>query len=396
MGVKDNLRSVPPAEMPDAKHAPQVSEQEARRARHPRKKKAVLQAREALPTRAPDSILIERLARLRQSNIIPDLNEPVTRDYLMSRLEEQPFPSVIELSRERYFRLQLDNDLLDNTDRFYTNGIRLEYICPALSGSPLSKLMVPYWHPGINYYGMALVQNMYTSSKTKEPGILYGDRPYAAYLYVSAFRITNDKAHRMRQTGELQVGIIGPASMGGTVQTWFHESVPTNNRPQGWDYQIQNDLLLNYSVSWEKGLVAKPFFELTATGSGIVGTVYTGLNAGFLLRTGAMQPYFSSLGFSKRSVNLRTGMRNAQYYLFMRASGTAVGYDATLQGGMFNHSSVYTLPADSITRVRFNGSAGVALSWGGARLDVEQHCISPEFTGGLWHFWMGIGLTFSF
>ena len=361
-----------------------------------RKKHTVKPLPDTVPARVPDTLLIRRLARLRQSNIIPDLNEPVTRDYLMSRLEEEPFPSVIELSRERYFRLQFDNDLLDNTDRFYTNGIRFEYICPAFSGSPLSRLMIPYWYPGTNYYGMSLVQNMYTSSKTKEPGILYGDRPYAAYLYVSAFRITNDKVHRFRQTSELQVGVIGPASLGGAGQTWFHESVPTNNKPQGWDYQIQNDLLLNYSLTYEKGIVTHPFFELTATGSGILGTVYTGLNAGFLLRTGAMQPYFSSLGFSKRSVNLRTGMRNAQYYLFMRVSGTAVGYDATLQGGMFNHSSVYTLPADSITRVRFNGSAGVALSYGGARLDVEQHIISPEFTGGLWHLWMGIGLTFSF
>jgi lipid A 3-O-deacylase len=347
-------------------------------------------------TRQPDTLLIHKLNRLRTLQVNPDLNEPVTRDYLLSPVDSMPFPSLIELSRERYFRIQFDNDLLDNTDRFYTNGIRLEYICPALSGSPLSKLMIPYWRPGINYYGMSLVQNMYTASKTKVGGILYGDRPFASYLYVSAFKTTNDAIHLLRQTSDLQIGVIGPASLGGSVQTLFHEAVPTNDKPQGWEYQIANDLLLNYEVSYEKGIVSEPNVELNLTGDGIVGTVYTGIKAGFHFRAGAMQPYFKSLGFSKRSVNRRAGMRNTQYYLFLNATGTAVGYDATLQGGMFNHHSAYTIPADSISRFRFSGSAGVVVSYGGARLDVQQHIISPEFTGGLWHLWIGIGLTFSF
>lgn len=361
----------------------------------PRPAKTVVPAT-AFIARGPDTPVIEKLNRLRALNVEPDLNEPVTRDWLFSPLANIPFPSLIELSRERYFRLQFDNDILDNTDRFYTNGIRFEYICPALSGSPSSKLMIPYWRPGINYYGMSIVQNMYTASKTKVGGIQYGDRPFASYLYISAFKITNDPVHLLRQTSDLQVGVIGPASLGGNVQTLFHESVPTNDKPLGWEYQIENDLLLNYAVTYEKGIVSHPHIELNLTSNGILGTVYTEFSAGFHFRTGAMQPYFDGLGFSKKSVNLYKGRRNTQYYMFLTATGTAVGYDATLQGGMFNHHSPYTIPSDSITRFRFNGSAGMVLSYGGARLDLEQHIISPEFTGGGWHFWMGIGLTFSF
>lgn len=347
-------------------------------------------------SRAPDTLLVERLRFLRALQVETDLNEPVSRDYLFSQTENSAFPSVIELSRERYFKLQFDNDILDNTDRFYTNGILLQYICPAFSSSPLSKLMVPYWRPGINYYGMSLVQNMYTSSKTKVGGILYGDRPYAAYLYLSAFKITNDPVHRMRQVSELQLGVIGPASLGGVVQTWFHQAVPSNDKPQGWEYQINNDLLLNYLVAYEKGLVSKRNLELNLTGYGILGTVHTEVNAGFYFRAGLFNPYFKTLGFSKRSVNRANGTRNTQAFAFLKATGTACGYDATLQGGLFNRDNAYTLPADSISRFQFNGSAGVAVSWGAARLDIEQHLISPEFTGGLWHLWIGVGLTFSF
>ncbi len=346
--------------------------------------------------RQPDTLLIRKIRQLRANHIEPDINEPLTRDYLFSPVDVTPFPTLIELSRERYFRLQADNDLLDNTDRFYTNGILLQYICPAFSGSPLSKIQIPYWHQGINYYGMSLVQNMYTSSKTKEGGILYGDRPYAAYLYVSSFKVTNDPARKFRQSSELQIGVIGPASLGGVVQTWFHQTVPTNDKPQGWEYQISNDLLLNYLASYEMGILSMPSAELNLTGCGILGTVYTQLSGGILFRTGAINPYFKTLGFSKRSINRVTGMRNTQCYLFMRANGTAVGYDATLQGGMFNHDNAYTISSDSISRIKFSGSAGFVFSYGGARIDVEQHFISPEFRGGLWHLWMGVGLTFSF
>ena len=346
--------------------------------------------------RGHDTLLINKLNRLRALRIEPDLNEPLSRDYLFSRIESDSFPSLIELSPQRYFQLRFDNDLLDNTDRFYTNGVRLEYICPAFSGSPVNKLMLPYRRPGTNYYGLTLVQNMYTSSKTKVGGILYGDRPYAAYLYLSSFKITNDPVHHLRQSSELQLGIIGPASLGSTMQTWFHMTIPTNDKPLGWEYQIANDLLLNYRVSYDQGLISHPYAELNLTGVAIAGTVYDKITGGFCFRTGLLNPYFNELGFSKKPVHRRAGMRDLQCYFYARTSGTLVGYDATLQGGVFNHESVYTIPADSISRVQFEGSAGFAFSYGGARLDVEQHVISPEFRGGWWHFWMGIGLGFSF
>jgi lipid A 3-O-deacylase len=382
-------------DMPPAQKAPIL--QEPKKPTRKRKPQTI----QGIPSppataRTADTMLIHKLTLLRSMNVEPDMNEPVTRDYLLSPLDQLLFQSLIELSRERYFKLQFDNDLLDNTDRFYTNGIRFEYICPALSGSPLSKLMIPYWRPGTNYYGMSLVQNMYTPSETKVGGILYGDRPFASYLYVSAFKTTNDPVHLLRQTTDLQIGVIGPASLGGSVQTLFHESVPTNDKPLGWEYQIENDLLLNYEACYEKGIISSRHAELNLTGGGILGTVYTNMSAGFHFRTGAMQPYFKTLGFSKRSVNLQKGMRNTQYYIFANATGTAVGYDATLQGGMFNRNSPYTIPADSISRFRFSGSAGIVLAYGGARLDVEQHFLSPEFSGGTWHLWMGIGLSFSF
>ena len=201
-----------------------------------------------------DSLFIRRLNYLRSHRIDLDLNEPVSKKYLLSAIENQKFPSLITRSNESFLQINFDNDIIDYTDRFYTNGIRIDWITPGMQMNPLNFCMIPYWRSGQNYYGISLVQNMYTPSTTKIGGILYGDRPYAAYLFFGSFKITNDAVHNFRQTSELDLGIIGPNSYGEWVQRSFHNSIPTNNEPLGWEYQIKNDVVLNYSHGFEKGL----------------------------------------------------------------------------------------------------------------------------------------------
>lgn len=301
---------------------------------------------------------------------------------------------MISLSREKFLKLSFDNDIFDNTDQFYTNGIRIDLILPGLKQFPLSHLMIPYWRKAINYYGFSLVQNLYTPSTTKIGGIIYGDRPYAAYLYFSMFKISNDYEKNLRQTSELLLGIIGPSSMGDLVQKTFHENVPTNNEPLGWEYQIQNDAVLNYHILFEKGLLRNKSIELIGTGEGWLGTLYTNISAGFHMRSGLLNPYFINLGQAKRSVNSEHGLHNTQFFFFIRSKGQLTGYDATLQGGMFNRTSVYTAGSDEITRFVLNTSAGLTFVFSGIRLDLEQFLLSPEMHHGYWHMWVHFGLTF--
>jgi hypothetical protein len=209
-----------------------------------------------------DTSLISRLKSLESYGLEPDLNEPGTRKYLFGPHDTLRAPAMITLSRETFLVIDFDNDILDYTDRFYTNGIRIAVISPALQANPVRHLLLPYWRSGINYYGLSLVQNMFTPSTTKMGGILHGDRPYAAYLYLGSFKITNDSRHKFRQSSELDAGIIGPNSYGEWVQRKFHNAVPTNNEPLGWEYQIKNDLVLNYTVAYEKGVVETKILDL--------------------------------------------------------------------------------------------------------------------------------------
>lgn len=345
-------------------------------------------------TRQPDSLFIIRLQQLRKSGIYPDLNEAVTRDYLFSPAANHSFQSMIALSQETFLRVNFDNDIMDYTDRFYTNGIRIDVVAPVFQMNPVRKLMLPYRRQATNYYGLSIVQNMYTPSTTKLGGILYGDRPYAAYMYLGSFKITNDSARHFRQTSEIDAGIIGPNSYGEWVQRSFHNAVPTNNEPLGWQYQVQNDLVLNYTLSLEKGVVNGNNIDIVLGATGNAGTLYTNLSGGAMIRAGWLNPYFANLGVAKKKVLENTGMRKFQFFLFLKGSGKLVGYDATLQGGVFNKSSIYTLPGSEISRVVFQASGGLALSYNGIRVDLEQFMLSPEFKSGLWHKWVHVALTF--
>ncbi|MCX6306007.1 MAG: lipid A deacylase LpxR family protein [Bacteroidetes bacterium] len=372
-----------------------ANREEKKRTRRSRTQPITTEPNVPVTSRNPDSLFVSRLKYLRSNRIEPDLNERVSRNYLFSPVGNRQFQSMITLGRESYLRINFDNDILDYTDRFYTNGIKIEIISPGLQVNPLSRLTLPYWNSGTNYYGISLVQNMFTPSTTKMGGILHGDRPYAAYLYVGSFKITNDSVHKFRLASELDAGIIGPNSYGEWVQRSFHNAVPTNNEPLGWEYQVKNDLVLNYTISFEKGIVSTRNFEFLLSSAGNAGTLYTNLTGGGQLRTGWFNPFFANLGVAKKQALGDAGLRKIQVFLFIKGAGKLVGYDATLQGGIFDKSSIYTLPAGEISRVVFQGSGGISFSCNGIRLDLEQFMLSPEFHNGWWHKWVHVGLTFS-
>jgi hypothetical protein len=327
--------------------------------------------------------------------MLPDLNEPITNRLLLAGNLDEPFETMIEVSREGGLIINFDNDILDYTDRFYTNGIRLELILPVFRNNPGSRLLLPSLFPGRNYYGIALVQNMYTPSTTKLGGILYGDRPYSAYLLFGVFKISNSPKVNFRQTSELNIGIIGPGSYGEWVQRSFHNAVPTNNEPLGWEYQVQNDLVLNYGLTMEKGLIQSNHFELIGQGKVNVGTLYTNIGTGIHLRTGWTEPWFISPLPVAGKTRLSSG-KKIQCFFFLKSSVQVVGYDATLQGGMFNKSSVYVIPASSVNRFVSKSSAGFGIVFGKIGMDIEQFLLSPEYQHGYWHKWVHIGIKIAF
>jgi hypothetical protein len=304
---------------------------------------------------------------------------------------EKAIYGIAYVSTNRYFGINFDNDIFNNTDYYYTNGIRFDYVTPIFASSPLAYPMLPYRKASMNYHGMSIIQNMYTPTNPDTVMLLEGDRPFAAYLYVSHFKNTLDLKARYRQYSELQIGLIGPGSMGGMVQSQIHDIEPV-----GWQNQVQNDIVLNYTAGIEKGLYNKGYVDLNIFAEGQLGTLYTNAAAGIRLRAGKFNPYFSMPWLAGEGSSEGNAALKFQYGIFASGKVKMVGYDATLQGGVFNRTSNYTIPAEDIERFVLQASLGVYFSYRQIGIMYEQFYISPEFKNALHHRWGHINLTFCF
>lgn len=67
-----------------------------------------------------------------------------------------------------------------------------------------------------------------------------------------------------------------------------------------------------------------------------------------------------------------------------------IGYDATMQGGIFNKQSPYTIDAKDIKRITFQQNFGCVLNFKKLYLEYFQSLLSPEFRNGKMHRWGGL------
>ena len=54
------------------------------------------------------------------------------------------------------------------------------------------RFLLPYPGNSSDYFGISLVQNMYTPTNPDLGEIMINDRPFAAYLYLGHFKISNE------------------------------------------------------------------------------------------------------------------------------------------------------------------------------------------------------------
>lgn len=292
--------------------------------------------------------------------------------------------SYKNINCDRYFRLNYENDFFSATDIYYTQGVTIELVSPSLSAFPLSKLLL-HPHYGSTRYGIALEHDGYTPTSIGHDEILYGDRPFAATLTFKSFQISIDTIKKQRFSTTLTAGIIGPAAGGAEMQTGIHRAL-NNVIPHGWPNQIHNDAILNYQVDYEKQLVSLgKIFSIDGDAIARVGTLSDKAGLGFTLMMG----YFDS----PFGTNIAKG-KNFRLYAYDHPQVNIVGYDATLEGGLFNHSSPYTIASSQLNPITFQNRFGFVLEYRRIYLEYFQSYLSREFEKGTYHVWGGIQLAF--
>ncbi|MCF6171850.1 MAG: lipid A deacylase LpxR family protein [Bacteroidales bacterium] len=282
-------------------------------------------------------------------------------------------------------RVIFDNDIWDNTDYYYTNGLAIELITPLAGSSPVNKILLGIKAADIELNGFSIRQNMYTPTNPDVTEVLVNDRPFSSFLTIGHFRETFHFERRLHIKSLLGIGVLGPASLGGTIQSGLH-----TEEPVGWQNQIQNSLVVNYSVEVEKGIVQTKKFEFSISGNAFAGTLFNKAGGGFSLRLGRFLPvYRGPLDF----VGTAGKSKPLQFWFFAKGITDFVLYDATLQGGLFSSENVYIIPPQEMRRFVFQASAGFALYSGNLGIELENFFLSPEFKGGRNFAWGRIKLV---
>ncbi|GAB2814070.1 hypothetical protein GCM10027043_12550 [Ferruginibacter profundus] len=289
------------------------------------------------------------------------------------------------INHNSYFRFHYDNDFFTKSDEYYSQGITLDMIHPAIKKFPLTKLL---WKPFATtpQYGMAFNLFGYTPTSIASDSILYGDRPFNANISLKTFLIQVDPAKKQQIATGFSIGIMGPNALGYQIQDNIHRWLK-NPLPHGWQYQVQNDVILNYQMNYEKQLLsAGDHFLLNGAAEARVGTLNDKLSGGFNFLAGR---------FNKRFLPVLYKNRKAEYYFYGQSRMNVIGYDATMQGGVFNRKNPYTIAGSDITRVTFQADAGLIVNFKKLYLSYTQSFLTKEFRTGHYHRWGGISVGFA-
>ena len=181
---------------------------------------------------------------------------------------------------------------------------------------------------------------------------------------------------------ELQLGVVGPASLAEQTQTFVH-SILNDTKPEGWDTQLHNEpaLLFEYERTWRFRQKLFESLELQADPhvGAALGNVYIFADAGAMMRVGFNLPddfgppridpaLPGSYYFEPRKEGAFGG------YLFLGVDGRAVAHDIFLDGNTWQesrHVDKNILVGDLNT--------GAALTWNRFRLTYTHVFRTKEF-----------------
>jgi len=287
----------------------------------------------------------------------------------------------------------LENDIVSGADRDFTNGVLVSWTSPA-GAAPDWALDAGRWltlfseetSVRVNY---GLGQSMYTPNDITLVVPPADDRPYAGWLYASIglVGVTDSKVNDVDQwldQLQLQVGVVGPASLAEETQEFVHELVGSDD-PQGWYAQLRNEpgFVLTYQRSWRAIRTGELYglgFDATPHFGAALGNVFTYANAGGTLRLGwnlpdadygpaRVQPSLPGSGY------FRTQDRFGAY-VFAGFDGRAVARNIFLDGNTWKSGP-------SVDKETFVGDvqAGVAVTFGPARVTYTHVFRTPEFEG---------------
>lgn len=226
--------------------------------------------------------------------------------------------------REFSFTTENDAYLLQLKDAYYTNGAFLKFAW--MDRAPASKII----------HAAEMGQLIFTPSLRKSNTPETIDRPYAGYLYLK-YSQTRFTARDQILQASLSLGLVGSASLGEQLQNTYHRWL-RYSRFQGWQFQVRNSPGVDLGLSAATTLVENPqFFKLLPAVQASLGTNFTQARLGAYFVLGAFEKnQHSALWHARLSHAPQALRRKYEFFLYSYPQLVAQGYNATVQGGLFN------------------------------------------------------------
>jgi len=260
----------------------------------------------------------------------------------------------ISIGVQPFYKATYENDLFRTEDFGNTQNICLEYAHSNLNKFFLNWVL-PSLKQGVSISGLAIEHNVYTPQNLASKEIQKGDYPYAATLIFRYFTISLDTDKHIKISSNIDLGLIGPLAGGKEMQTTIHRTTG-DVIPQGWDNQIAHDMVLNYAVNMDKLILSLPSYFLLSTLAGLqVGSLKTNANVGLSIMAG-----FFDNPFEIRTIK----QKKVQAYFYNTVQIYTNLYNATLQGGLFNTASVYSINSRNLERFQLKNTLGIGLKFG--------------------------------
>ncbi len=298
----------------------------------------------------------------------------------------------LSYTNHKEFFLHWDNDIFLFKDYYYTQGAHLFFVHPALRKNPVNHLFVKLKNAD-NYFGLGVVQEIYTPKDLRDTLANQIDRPYAGTLYFRSFLVSAQPGKKLRLSSQFDLGFLGPLSGAEEAQRIIHEWLDLDS-PQGWDFQIKNRPYINYNMILEKGMFEVPgIFDFTGTARSRLGNIHDDLQLGAQLRLGRINHLFKGLNLQNKAYNEN---HNFEMYVFAAAKGSVVLYNATLMGGIIAPESIHQFSYNEINHLvgELNGGIRFNYKFIGAQGTVIWK--TTEFETGEQHGWGTISLFFRF
>lgn len=301
--------------------------------------------------------------------------------------------SVLNAQSDYYHQelsITTENDvyLLQNTDRYYSNGALIHF---RFISNKRSFLGVRHREETKRIIELELSQKFFTPKDLTLTNFVDYDRPYAGWLY-TGFTVSDfPKPNRIISFGA-ELGVVGDISGADGFQTWYHRNFGFPD-PQGWDFQIRNELVANLKASYSYQLpLVKNSVDLITSTSAVLGTGFINAMQQVDVRFGKLQSLDESV-FKNAIIGRRRNGFERHAYFFLGYGAQWVGHNITVQGSLWKDNSPHTEDIHSgIHRFRVGWAANSV----NTTFKMTYNWLSEEVKGAKVHSYIGFELLIRF